>query len=910
MKHCGIECEHNTTVMERVNEQACDQQVFDAIRQLVESPAGGMYGLSSIKSMLVGQFGPVKAAGLFAEGAGWGRGWVASRFQVVCLYDYAKRYASTFELVSPSHSVTIPQLRGLSETLKDCLTATTRNIYFAVLETAIVTSKSNIVLCQDFALLDAEARERDAIAINLNVDSSVVSHGSDNCIWRMSRSDSSSEMFVPRALSLLGVHSYNFGHWITEFLPKLWLCMGRAGFDDLPILVDSKMPRQHFEALRYFVGDEHPVVEVEYGRSVTVGQLWVVPMLNYNAVGQLSDVDETYPFGMSNVDEKLYVELLKNAISVAGVQSSRRETPKYIYLRRKDTQHRKLVNRKEIESLLSRKGFAVVDFGDLDFQQQMELMQAAEIIVGPEGSSLFTTYFGSPGLNILWLTPPADAIDYEVYTQVCEHLEQKLWALPGTQIKCHDMYSWMADYHIDPELVTEWLKAVGYKELSTQKEPAFLEYRDIIEQLAAGVRPNLYGLRAIKKRLRTKVGVQKAANIYAAAAGWGSGWRARPYTVRGLKGYARKNALKFRELSAAKTLVAPCLSGFEKVLKQPTEVATRSIYFCCLDNATVISKSNLILHHQYALIDAQKNERDRIPCDLTVDSPVIHHKNDTVWIMGETGRDQNSTIYLERSISLLGVHSFNFGHWIMEFIPKVWMLLGRSAFEKCPILVDEQMPSQLMEVLRFFVGSEQPIVTVRPGHRAFVKELWVCSMPTYFAVGGKPEVMNRDGLWQLNVDAEFYVSLLRSAMERVTADITPEIDSPRRIYLRRDGLHKSLVNGQEIEQIFVDHGFESFDFYNLSFIEQVRLIRGAQIVAGPEGSSFHTTYFGLPGMKIIQLASPCIDGYEYYNQVCMELGQEHMVIQGVYSDSESIYDIHRNYTIQAEVVRAMLKTLG
>ena len=66
---------------------------------------------------------------------------------------------------------------------------------------------------------------------------------------------------MSRAFSLVGVNSYNFGHLLGEFLPKLLALRGRPGFGSVPILVDEQMPPQHREAIELFA---------ERGQSIVV----------------------------------------------------------------------------------------------------------------------------------------------------------------------------------------------------------------------------------------------------------------------------------------------------------------------------------------------------------------------------------------------------------------------------------------------------------------------------------------------------------------------------------------------------------------------------------------------------------------------------------------------------------------
>jgi capsular polysaccharide biosynthesis protein len=232
-----------------------------------------------------------------------------------------------------------------------------------------------------------------------------------------------------------------------------------------------------------------------------------------------------------------------------------------------------------------------------------------------------------------------------------------------------------------------------------------------------------------------------------------------------------------------------------------------------------------------------------------------------------------------------------------EFMPKVWTCMQRPGFAGIPILMDEQVPKQLVEALRYFVGEQHLLVIVKPGQRVAVQDLWVCTMPTYFAVGAIPERQNSVGMAHQCVDPDFYLLALKQAQQYARHRHDPGPEGPRRVYLARRGLHHQLTNDAEVEAVFGAHGFESFDFYRLPFREQVALMASADVVAGPDGSAFYMTYFGKPGLTIILLASPFVEGHEHYAQITQKLGQRYFIVQGNFAQPASGYLVHAPYRI-------------
>ena len=77
-----------------------------------------------------------------------------------------------------------------------------------------------------------------------------------------------------------------------------------------------------------------------------------------------------------------------------------------MFLARKESLHRRLVNHTAIEAAAAVRGFAIVYPEDLDFLGQVRLVRNARHIVAPDGSALFLGYFARPGMKLCVLTHP------------------------------------------------------------------------------------------------------------------------------------------------------------------------------------------------------------------------------------------------------------------------------------------------------------------------------------------------------------------------------------------------------------------------------------------------------------------------------------------------------------------------
>jgi hypothetical protein len=165
--------------------------------------------------------------------------------------------------------------------------AQTRTFFRCVLDDVIVPGKSNLLLCSGRALLDFQGAELDELPLDLDVDPAVVEARSRALTVLVPEAP----QVIDEALSLVGVHTYAFGHWLHEFLPKVWACLGLPEFASLPIVVDAQMPTQHREALELFAGPHHPIVVLGPGQGLRVKRLWTCSMIMYLPPGPLPGSD-------------------------------------------------------------------------------------------------------------------------------------------------------------------------------------------------------------------------------------------------------------------------------------------------------------------------------------------------------------------------------------------------------------------------------------------------------------------------------------------------------------------------------------------------------------------------------------------------------------------------------------------
>lgn len=223
---------------------------------------------------------------------------------------------------------------------------------------------------------------------------------------------------VENGVSLLsgGGAIANFAHWLYDVLPRLDL-LRRAGL----------VPR----GARFLT----PPIDAEF-KSTSLRLLGVA---SEDCIG----VDRPVAIAASTMSassghrihgrvEPWIPQFLRDSFQRRYPQSGLR-----LYVNRRDTKSRRLLNETALESVLVQRGFLSISAADYDFQEKVDLFSSADIVVAPHGAGLASIAFCPPGTNVVeiyddfwfhpWFQDVASAMDLR-HTAVCAlHSARRTW---------------------------------------------------------------------------------------------------------------------------------------------------------------------------------------------------------------------------------------------------------------------------------------------------------------------------------------------------------------------------------------------------------------------------------------------------------------------------------------------------
>lgn len=147
--------------------------------------------------------------------------------------------------------------------------------------------------------------------------------------------------------------------------------------------------------------------------------------------------------------------------------------PDKIYVSRKRTKVRRVVNEEELGVILKGLGFVIIDNEDLSFRQQLNYFYNAKIIMGPHGANLANIVFSKPGSVLVEVANPFYKTYYhDCYWRLAQNMGMvyNLIYAKETIPVIHDdgrFDKWHVDFVIDLEQTRLFLESILQKENPT-----------------------------------------------------------------------------------------------------------------------------------------------------------------------------------------------------------------------------------------------------------------------------------------------------------------------------------------------------------------------------------------------------------------------------------------------------------
>lgn len=189
-----------------------------------------------------------------------------------------------------------------------------------------------------------------------------------------------------------------------------------------------------------------------------------------------------------------------------------------------------------------------------------------------------------------------------------------------------------------------------------------------------------------------------------------------------------------------------------------------------------------------------------------------------------------------------------FGHVLLETLPRFWPDVDYSEYDH---LVFYPKRVETTKIVRQ-PHIDQLIGAAGPSRADFVMLAYGGARFEQIDIASAPILM-KDA-----ADVRFLDVFDRIA-DRLLADHDPGGPLPPRVYLSRSHLNarrkRQASNEEHIESMLGKHGFAVVHPQELSIPDQVAIMRGAEVIAGCDGSGLHMSAFARPGTKLLAIDS-------------------------------------------------------
>lgn len=184
---------------------------------------------------------------------------------------------------------------------------------------------------------------------------------------------------LKKAIFIHDRHSKNYFHWICDILPKICIKEKYINKLDFFILPNFKTSFQK-QSLKL----------------MGVKNIYQLHNKNSLRIENLNYISELYPSGNPSPD--IFIKMRNTVLSNFSFKCKNRK----IYISRKKSHRRRLIDEIDFEKKLSSYGFEIHCMEEYSFKKQVKICAESKIIAGLSGSGL---------INFIWMCPGSKIID-------------------------------------------------------------------------------------------------------------------------------------------------------------------------------------------------------------------------------------------------------------------------------------------------------------------------------------------------------------------------------------------------------------------------------------------------------------------------------------------------------------------
>jgi capsular polysaccharide biosynthesis protein/tetratricopeptide (TPR) repeat protein len=314
-----------------------------------------------------------------------------------------------------------------------------------------------------------------------------------------------------------------------------------------------------------------------------------------------------------------------------------------------------------------------------------------------------------------------------------------------------------------------------------------------------------------------------------------------------------------------------------------------------LENVDVIGGTDLIFDIKCSrLISDLTRYPDASKLDMTFNS-LVYGFTPNIAIISLPRQDQ---IQLQRGIVLLSASSNAYGHWFFEHLPRLEILLRHPELQSVPLLIDDNLHTNHMEMLNRILKGKFEVIAVPAGRRVFLEEAFLLSHRAFMPTIMRPDYKPSFHMGPVSKKVLFFLRRELSA--------PPQKGILKIYFARRSSSWRKLINENEVISILREKNFLIVDAESLSFSQMTDLVSQAAVIIGPSGSAMNNVVFAPEGCRAIFLSPPNVGNYVTFLNALNDVGVRAAFYCG---ESQNRLSKHANFSIDSGLFKKSIDAL-
>ncbi|KJR36125.1 hypothetical protein BOO91_08905 [Vibrio navarrensis] len=337
------------------------------------------------------------------------------------------------------------------------------------------------------------------------------------------------------------------------------------------------------------------------------------------------------------------------------------------------------------------------------------------------------------------------------------------------------------------------------------------------------------------------------------------------------------------------------VSVYSPGMQVPLTVEAPAVTLSEWRNVEIFASSNAIIENGMVYIQKFSNLAQDYE-DYT--TGLIKAHSQSLAIIKKTQKTKEIDI----ALSLLSNGDFNYYHFIIEVLPKLYEFIDNQRYLTNNIIISRCCfdSSSIRELLLSISRKHSlNLIPVESNERIKVSKLYSISNINCTLYNRKKGVMDTSDCYIRNNTIERLVNSILSVDKNRQSN-------RRKIFLARSESRVRKYNQKEVINLVEKYGFEVVYPENLTIYKQAELFNSALVILGASGAAWTNVIFCRPGTKLISWLPFGFENFPTFSTLARFAGN---TLELIPIKSVTCSDIHSDYIIDIDILDKCLSLI-